>query len=83
MAAEFLAGSQKFRLRKEPLHRGVFELHPHAHKFANARKDNRRTEAERVLGEHKWREIAERSRWEERDKTDRTKTGKTHVEWTH
>lgn len=79
MAVEFPAGSQKLGLRKER----VFELHPHAHKFANARKDNRRTEAERVLGEHKWREIAERSRWEERDKTDRTKTGKTHVEWTH
>lgn len=51
-------------------------MHPDAHKFANACKDNSRTEAGRVLGEHKRREIAEQSRWEERDKTDRTKTGK-------
>lgn len=29
------------------------------------------------------REIAEQSRWEERDKTNRTKTGKKDVEWTH
>lgn len=29
------------------------------------------------------RDIAEQSRWEERDKTDRRKTGKMHVKWTH